>query len=381
MSQVSIYGSEIPFVVPRLDSFAFETHSIDRDSNARVSIAIAGDANRVRETAMSIALICHYPNYDRDSTLRTRITIICDKADGEDLRFEFAELFDNSWWRTIDLNGDQPKVTLHRPQSGGKRKEFVDIEWEFVESRLSNPILQERLQQRAADKSQELTIVLCYDDEAKNISVGEKLSRRLGNGAKILVDVSTETDLPPTLTPYGRIEDVKTTLDRLMALARYLNYFYQASYSLGGVPVELPESEVSEAWEGVATPKLQRSNLYNAMTMQCKMRTLGHKASDLSTFYALSADEIESLIPAEHNRWSVERLIQGFRPCTDEELEEIARDRSLKKQYKNERGAHSDLVAFADLQPDETGLSVVRYDRDLIAAIPLIVSTYEQRNN
>ena len=54
---------------------------------------------------------------------------------------------------------------------------------------------------------------------------------------------------------------------------------------------------------------------------------------------------------------------------------------SLKKKYKLERGAHFDLCSFDELGVDDSGLPVTRYDRDIIAAIPLIVKTFNDRNN
>ncbi|MDE5813395.1 MAG: hypothetical protein K2H72_03830, partial [Muribaculaceae bacterium] len=183
-------------------------------------------------------------------------------------------------------------------------------------------------------------------------------------------------------------------LSELMDMAKYLNYFYKASYELKHVPTELPEEEVEKAWDEIEDEKLKMSNIYNVMSIPTKMEILGHSRDDWSTFYALTAEEIEQLTAVEHNRWCVERLIQGMRPCTDEERQEIEEDLrkrlsdksyareypvSLKKKYKNERNAHYDLCAFSELGVDETGLPVTRYDRDLTAAIPLIVKTFNDR--
>ncbi len=81
-------------------------------------------------------------------------------------------------------------------------------------------------------------------------------------------------------------------------------------------------------------------------------------------------------------------------PCTYQQRKEIEKDLlyrlsdpkhadknpvSLKKRYKNERNAHYDLCAFSELGVDETGLPVTRYDRDLTAAIPLIVKSFNDR--
>ena len=91
------------------------------------------------------------------------------------------------------------------------------------------------------------------------------------------------------------------------------------------------------------------------------------------------------------SRCSVERLILGDRPCTEEEKQLIrkniqqileARDQNkdlpedLKKIYKRENHIHYDLCAYDELEMDATGKNVQTYDYDLTAAIPLIYKTY-----
>lgn len=335
-----------------------------------------------KDIAIHYALTCHYPEYENGSHNRTRISIvIADKETVHDFVFEYQELFDNSYWRIVDLTGSTPRVESHRPQYEGRRKDFVDVEWEFVIGHLSNPILQEKLKRWANDTKQQLSIALCYKDKETNERLAEKLKRRLPDTVSIEIhadDAETET----------------RRREELMGMAKYLHYFYKASYELNHVPTEFPEEEVDKAWNEL-DERMKMSNLYNVMSIPHKMKLLGHDRDDWNTFYALTAAEIEQLTAVEHNRWSVERLIQGFRPCTDAErlaVEEDLRLRlsdseyakanpvSLKQKYKTGRNAHYDLCAFSELGVDETGLSVTRYDRDLTAAIPLIVKTFSDRH-
>lgn len=337
----------------------------------------------IRQETIITALLLHYPEYERDSWLRTRISILVDELKAiHEFVFEYQELMDNSYWRIVDLTGEKPKVELHRPQYEGKRKDFVDVEWEFIIGHLSHPVLQEKLRRWANDPKQQLAISIGYEDVEKSHSVAEKLRRRLPDSVKIEV----KEDNPEA--------EAKQKAE-IMEMAKYLHYFYQASYELKHVPTELPEDEVNKAWDAIENEKLKMSNIYNVMSIPVKMEILGHDRSDWDTFYALTAEEIEQLTAVEHNRWCVERLIQGMRPCTDQERKEIEEDLrlrlsdegyakanpvSLKKKYKNERNAHYDLCAFSELGVDETGLPVTRYDRDLTAAIPLIVKTYNDRH-
>lgn len=347
-------------------------------------ILIIGNPESWRAPAIEFALTYHFPDYENDCRKRTRISVLVNSEEEiHDFIFEYQELFDNSYWRIVDLTDGKPCVERHCPRYEGLRKDFVDIEWEFIIGRLSNPILQEKIRRWASDREHVLIIALCFHDIEKNKSYAEKLSRRLPETVRFdIKDNNPDTEAK-------RMAD-------LMNMARYLNYFYKISYEKGGVPTELPEEEVEKAWSEIPDERLRMSNLYNVMSIPMKMRILGHDSNDWDKFYALTADEIEKLTAVEHNRWCVERLIQGSRPCTDTERKEIEEDMrrrltdaeyakanpvSLKKKYKIERNAHYDLCAFSELGVDETGLHVSRYDRDLTAAIPLIVKTFNDRHH
>ena len=320
------------------------------------------------KAAVDMALIYHHPLYESDSRRRTRITLVLDSLENlHDFLFEYRELLDNSYWRVVDLRGEEIKPESHRPMYAGQRKDFVDVEWEFVIGRFSHPALQSKIELWSRDTRQQLLIALCYADTAKSARYAAKLRGRLP--AEVVIETVDPTQAEnPADNPM------------LVAMAKYLNYCYKVSYDEGIVPTELPEEAVEKAWEELADERMRLSNIYNVRSIPFKMLLLGHDMDDWDKFYALSADEIERLTAVEHNRWSVDRLIQGVRPCTDEERMEIAADISLKRRYARERGAHFDLCAFTELGVDETGLPVTRYDRDLTAAIPLIVKTYADRH-
>lgn len=342
-------------------------------------IVVAGNAGRQFIKAIESAHLWHLPSYESDSKNRTRITVVLDSmSDMYDFIFEYQELFDNSYWRVVNLSKTLPAVELHRPQYEGRRKDFVDVEWEFVICSFSNPPLQEKIQRWAHNSKQQLLISLCYEDDAKNKNYAEKLRRRLPAS----VEIEVFDDNP---------DAAAVRMAELLEMAKYLHYFYTISYEQKHVPTELPEDEVNRKWNEIVDERLRMSNIYNVMTIPVKMQILGHDRSDWDKLYALTAGELDMLTAVEHNRWCVERLIQGTRPCTDEECREVEEDMrrrltdreyaeanpiSLKKKYKTERNAHYDLRAFSELGVDETGLSVSRYDRDLSAAIPLIVKSY-----
>ena len=324
---------------------------IKEESNRH--FVFAGNIISQKDSILQTALTMHFPSYELNERNRTRITLIVQEMETvHDIVFEYKELFDNSYWRIVDLTKKKPEIELHRPQYEGKRKDFVDLEWEFVLCHFSNPLLQEKLRRWANDSKQKLVITLGYDDDMKNKNYAEKLRNRLSDSAEVIAHKND---------PLAESEKKK---------------------------------ELMEAWNDIDNETLKKSNLYNVMSIPVKMQILGHDRNDWNTLYALTAEEIEMLTAVEHNRWCVERLIQGMRPCTDDERTEIKEDMirrlndpiyreknpiSLKKRYKIERNAHYDLCAFSELDIDESGKHVSRYDRDLTAAIPLIVKTFNDR--
>lgn len=345
-------------------------------------IVVAGDPELCMKEALETALTVHSTAYVNDTRRRTRITIVCDSITViRDFVFEYQELFDNSYWRIIDLSGIQPVNEQHRPQYEGVRKDFVDVEWEFVIGHISHPVLSEKLRRWANDCEQQLTVSFNYNDPVKGRRLADKMRHRLPERVEIKIN---EHD--PEIEAKRMAET--------MQMAKYLHFIYHTVYELKHVPTELPEDEVDKAWD-ILDDKMKISNVCNVMSIPIKMELLGHDRKDWDKFYALTSDEIEQLTAVEHNRWSVERLIHGWRPCTDQERKEIAEDMSrrlsdpeyaaanpvsLKKKYKTERNAHYDLCAYCELGVDESGLPVTRYDRDLTAAIPLIAKTYNDRH-
>jgi hypothetical protein len=112
------------------------------------------------------------------------------------------------------------------------------------------------------------------------------------------------------------------------------------------------------------------------MTIPTKMRSIGLNENDWSRFYDIPQQDIELLAQVEHNRWNVEELILGFRPCTNEEQERIAAEiKTQKKAFKAQK-IHYDLRAYHDLRPDETGKSVKVYDLCLSSCLPLIAKAF-----
>lgn len=171
----------------------------------------------------------------------------------------------------------------------------------------------------------------------------------------------------------------------LLAMAKNINYVYNQCYNDHGDDTsrwrelwtaEIDRSRRETAWRTNTDlcPENRFSNIALAMTVSAKMRALGIADSDMRKFQDVTLEQIEVLAQVEHNRWSVDKLIAGFRPCTTDEQRAIESDISLKKVFKNDKKAHYDLRAYNDLRADDTDRSSEIYDKWLCASLPLIAA-------
>lgn len=378
---------------------------IGADSDQTVHLVVIGNGALAENIAITAALVAHYPNYVRDNSLRTRITIVSPDKDRcwTNFRQRQKALFDNSYWRTIPLEGSSAEPFFHRPMYSGMRDDFVDIDWEFALGTADDPLLRQKLDQWAQDPRQQLTIALCDTDEEKNYVHAFTLpdavyDRHVSvlvamSWVQVMDNVSLSDSMFSEVHPIGMADKGHDVSMPLMKMAKRLNYFYSCSFGGKGVPTSMPKDEIEEKWAQQTSVAMRFSNIYNSMTLPTKMRSLGHDEGDWDKFYALTQNEIRQIAAVEHNRWSVERLILGFRPPTEierkeisENIEQLADARrkgektdlvDLKNAYKK-RKIHYDLCSYAELGIDKTGQDVRIYDYDLTACIPLIANSYHE---
>lgn len=351
------------------------------DSKRTVHLLLFGINDMSMEIARHAALVCHFPNYTRDHTLKTRITFIDPEADTLKDRFINANqtLFNNSFYRTIDLSAK--KVTeFHQPAYHETREEFVDIEWEFVKGNADSPVLREKMKAWAGSDRQILSLAVCGEDDNENISTAMQLPEEIYDmDVPVMVRVHDDTLFKgmksrkqSSMTAFGMDRCSYDITQPLISMAKMINYVYNEMW-----PVSIDMDKAEKMWKGLSNAK-KWSNIYHAMTISPKMRALGHQDDDWDTFYCISANEMELLAEVEHNRWSVEELLLGFRPVTDGEQEILEKDITRKREFRD-RFIHYDLRAYDDLRPDADGTDVKIYDRCISAAIPMIAGTFRKK--
>lgn len=341
-------------------------------SDKHVHLVIFGMGEVAETVAIQAAHVAHYPNYVKNHSLRTRITMISDNAEVQSEGFIkcYQHLFDNSYYRIVNPSEEKAVKENHKPMYEGRREDFVDVEWEFVNAESWNPDVREKLRLWAQDDKQLLTIVMADKDVDKNVAM-----------SLFLPDELYQRSIP--IHKYNpKVVEYDVTMP-LVQMAKNVNYIYDRCYNdniknwQGQVlsSVEINSADRDSLWVNLSSVK-RWSSIYNAMTIPSKMRSIGLTEDDWEKFYDISQQDIEILAQVEHNRWNVEELILGYRPCTDEEQDKIAADVDTQKDTFKSRKIHYDLRAYSDLRPDKTGRSAKIYDLCLSAALPLIVKTF-----
>lgn len=353
-------------------SIRMDYEPITIHSEKHVHLVIFGMGEVAESMAIHAAHIAHYPNYVRNHSLRTRITMISENAEtlSEGFIKRYQHLFDNSYYRIVKPSEEKAVRVFHKPLYEGQREDFVDVEWEFVEAEWWNSEVREKLKQWACDDSQLLTVVMADKDADKNVAM-----------SLFLPDELYQRSIP--IHKYNPKDVEYDVTMPLVQMAKNVNYIYAQCFHQnfenwqGWIlsSVEIDGKERERLWADL--PNIKRwSNIYNAMTIPSKMRSVGLNEDDWDKFYDISQQDIEILAQVEHNRWNVEELILGFRPCTDEEQEKIAADVATQKDAFRARKIHYDLRAYNDLRADKTGRSARVYDLCLSAALPLIAKTF-----
>lgn len=395
-----LWAMEMLGVRPDSDT-RLDRQPLTTDSPQFIHLVIFGSGGQAESLAIHTALTAHFPNYCVDHALRTRITMVSDTPD--DLRHfqqRYRNLLAQSHRRTVHVDDDDVRCEELTPQYAGHRDDFVDIEWEFVTAHSDNGILNYKLQKWARDESRQFTVAFCYADDSRNVSETLTLPSAVLSSTPVwlrvcdarAVDFLKQSEQFAHVIPFGMRDTKLPDMSRFIRMAQCVHFAYShmrettlKEQSQGRtameVAVEIPtERQLQELWNSsrLTTPK-RWSNVYHAFTLRSKMHSLDHPAEEWGTLFAISDHEVESLSEVEHNRWSVEELILGYRPTTEAEHADILKDPSLRTRLKSEY-IHEDLRSYRELGVDETGLPVTRYDMGLIRTLPLVAYTYHQLN-
>lgn len=338
-----------PIVYTPLDG-----EGIDYESNRHVHLVIVGMTSMGVALAMKAAHIAHYPNFVRDPKLKTRITFIDLNADTEFdmLRGRYSALFEQCDYRVVDTLDDSRSYEH-------KGTGLSDIEFEFVKGAVESRLVQKLLESwTSAENRSLLTIAICFEVPQKSIATALYMPQKVYKRAlSILVrqNVSCSTiELVRQarqyngLRAFGMLDECYDIDDSSLLQAKRVNFIYNKIKPEKKEWVPLDDTQADELWKSLTTV-YRWSNIYNAHSIPTKLRSFGLEEPE-----NLLADKdlLEKMAQVEHNRWVMERLIQGYRPTTPEENQLIKSGKRNKKEIENSCFAHIYLKPYAQLDEE-----------------------------
>ncbi len=352
-------------------------------------LVIFGLGQMTQLAAVNMCLQCHFPNHTRNNQLRTRITVVDREIEAwqQQITQQYRHLFENCHYRVIDTAQKEMVTYEHRPENLDHLGDFVDVEWEFVKADIAHPAIQAKLAHWATSPAQQLTLLLAHNDTMHNLRLASMLPAALAiQKTPIYLNTHDDTLLQATIPSADSLNlkaigmhdsgyDIHLPYVKMAQTVNYINTLCYNDNIAGwtGRPlyaVEIDKEECKTLWDKLSALK-RTSNICNARMLPIKMRSIGIDENDWDKFYDIPQQTIDVMAQVEHNRWSCEELLLGWRPCTAEEQRLVEQDVHQKSKLK-EKKIHYDLRTYGDLRSDETGRSAAIYDICLSAALPLI---------
>ena len=404
--------------------------ALSEDDPKYVHLVFVGTTNFAVSFAMEAANVLHFPNFNKNNKLRTKITFIDKNADQEKEEFitrnrHFFEVQPYTYYdlsKEKEENKEPQGLRKERVIFKGKNENFLDVEFEFLKGDIFTKPVQDKICKWANDTGgQYLSIFLALLDQRQNFILGMNMPDEVyDNDIPVFIrqdrsdnfvsnlrnaDKKNEGEKLPyakvkgdgsldkkkldaryaNIYPFGMNETAYSADEKSLKRAKLINYLYstmpsgykfQGIMALDAMSEEQLWNEADEHWKGLSVA-LKWSNLYSAYAIRIKLASLramrGLKQDDTSRdTWPLSDEEAEIIAKVEHNRWNVEKLLMGFRkPHLDEdkyEHEKFADD--LQKNKK--RFVHHDIRPF-----DELG-SIKELDYEFSRYIPWIMKMTEK---
>lgn len=361
-----------------------------------VHLVFVGTTNFAVAFAMEAAHVLHFPNFNQNNKLKTKITF-------------------------IDINANKEKeefVTRNRHFFEAQNEEFIDVEFEFIEGNIFSAPIQDDIRKWAEDDGQYLSIFLAMKDQRSNFVMGMNMPDEVyDNSIPVFIRQDRSDNFVTNLRmadnreyDYYRIKDGKLNSSKRKARyaniypfgmnetaycadnksvkrAKLINYLYetadyrtfrfQSILSLDTIPEEKIWEEANKMWQKL-TVALKWSNLYNSYTIRTKLASLramrGLELDDTSCDTTLLSDyEVEQMAKVEHNRWNVEKLLMGYRRAHEDEDKYHAPNEDAKSKL----GKNKNLYIHSDIRPFDKLGPIKELDMEFARYIPWIIRMTE----
>lgn len=362
-----------------------------------VHLVFVGTTNFAVAFAMEAAHILHFPNFNQNSKLKTKITF-------------------------IDINANKEKeefITRNRHFFEAQDEDFIDVFFEFIEGNIFSVSIQEDIKKWAEDEGQYLSIFLAMRDQRSNFVMSMNMPDEVyDNNIPIFIRQDRSDNFVTNLRmaddrefdyyrikdgklntskrkaryaniyPFGMNETAYSADNKSVKRAKLINYLYetadystyrfQSILSLDAIPEEKIWEEADKMWQKL-TVALKWSNLYNSYTIRTKLASLramrGLELKDKSQDTAVLSDtEVEEMAKIEHNRWNVEKLLMGYRrPHKDEDKYNAPND-----EAKGKLGKNKNLFIHSDIRPFNKLGAIKELDMEFSRYIPWIMRMTEK---
>lgn len=318
-----------------------------KEESSRYShLVIIGCGEIADRVGIVAAHLSHYPRYKDGSLRKTLITFI---GEGmwpwmNHLVSQKSNLFELCHYSYISAEGE-----MEHMEPDERYGDFMDLEWEFIDSDENSPMVRSYLSDCASSEEQALSIVVCYDSQSRNEDVLVHLPLALKD-CKKGVFVQRRSEILLKAAACGMFGDVKLFgpgsddyQNNFFPLrcrdGMKVNDVYEKAYGSG--------RDSRTAWYSICEAhKLSSIYCYEAIGLKQKC-------------FDKDCDEVK-LYECEHRRWMASVLLLGYRAMTPEEIAKTraeGRVKEMKAQFK-----HVDIVPFEDLPKEEQDKDKVLLD-------------------
>lgn len=353
------------------------TSPITKDSDDTVQLIVVGMSRMGIALAIEAAHIAHYPNFVHKNmgNLRTRITFIDSiaKKEMQYIQGHYKELFALARWRYMEAcdsniyykancnmpydandstwNNPLTDVDSHSPyrDTGNYSlgKNFIDIDWEFIQGDLEMPAIQNYIREAAIQQHVRLTIAICFPKDnasfAASLYLPDEVYDEKNNVVQVLayqpygdamcdcfknrVEMKGSTPYNhknnfnqfAKLRAFGMVDSCYniSQQQKMELAAQQIWNQYSKTYSgrIGGRnDLRKALGKIISLKAGKSLAACQWSNTYAAAHLWTKLRCIQWDGK-----HKLDPESRDVLARLEHNRWNMEQLLLGYAPLTPEE--------------------------------------------------------------
>lgn len=295
---------------------------ITAETTQYVHFVISGMTPMGKAMALTAAHLCHFPNFKIPGSNTIRRTVISFMApdirsDRELFVSEHGELFKLSHYRDVSFD-ESGRPICKRYEPDINYGDFLDIEWEFVDTDISSPSGKRYIESIAKDSEQRLVIAICQSSQELNTSAALHLPScvyELERRIPIYVHLWEQGDVITKARKTGQFgniycfgtgtsaDDDPLFTERLQRGQR-VNFVY--SILFGNKNRELGEME--RRWYSLIEAN-KFSSIYCANSIDIKKRSFPDDLYSGTT----------ELCEVEHRRWMMSVLLLGYKAYPTDE--------------------------------------------------------------